>query len=179
MTHPLEDSKMPDGRPLEEQPHWRRDFPVDTDRDQSVSRRDFARFMVLTSGVFVLGQVWIGAQNFFRRRRGQPPITPVAAVDDLAIGETKTFNYPGKHDSCLLVRTGENSFVAYDQRCTHLACAVIPRPERGDIYCPCHEGFFDLSTGAPTAGPPRRPLPRIALEIRDGVIHATGVEART
>ncbi len=179
MTHQLEDSKMPDGRPIEEQPRWRRDFPVDTDRDQSVSRRDFAKFMVLTSGAFVLGQVWIGAQNFVRRRRGLPPVTPIAKVDDIAVGETMTFHYPGEHDPAILVRTGQDSFVAYDQRCTHLACAVIPRPEKGDIYCPCHEGYFDLNTGVPTAGPPRRPLPRVALEIRNGVIHATGVEART
>jgi Rieske Fe-S protein len=103
----------------------------------------------------------------------------IAAVDDLSVGEVMSFHYPGEHDPCVLIRTDEQTFLAYDQRCTHLACAVIPRPEKGDIYCPCHEGFFDLNTGAPTAGPPRRPLPRIALEIRNGIVHATGVEART
>lgn len=179
MTHQLEDSRMPDGRPVEEQPHWRRDFPVDTDRDASVSRRDFAKFMVMTSGVFAVGQLWIGAQNFLRRRRGQPPVVAIAGVEDLPVGGTKVFHYPGEHDPAVLIRTGERTFLAYDQRCTHLACAVIPRLEHNDIYCPCHEGYFDLATGAPKAGPPRRPLPRITLEIRNGTVHATGVELRT
>jgi Rieske Fe-S protein len=34
-------------------------------------------------------------------------------------------------------------------------------------------------TGRPTAGPPRRPLPKITLDIRDGTIYATGVELST
>ena len=30
----LQESKMPDGRPLEQQPKWRHDFPVDTAREE-------------------------------------------------------------------------------------------------------------------------------------------------
>ena len=33
-----------------------------------------------------------------------------------------------------------------------------------------------MTTGRPQAGPPRRPLPRVVLETRQGVIHAVGVE---
>ena len=66
--------------------------------------------------------------------------------------------------------------MAFSQKCTHLSCAVIPRPEQGVFHCPCHEGFFDLRTGREFAGPPPRPLPRIVLEIRDDDIYATGVE---
>ena len=33
-------------------------------------------------------------------------------------------------------------------------------------------------TGRPLAGPPQRPLPRILLEVRDGIVYATGVEER-
>jgi arsenite oxidase small subunit len=36
-----------------------------------------------------------------------------------------------------------------------------------------------VTTGRPLAGPPRRPLTRVVLEVRDGVIYATGVELRT
>jgi hypothetical protein len=31
----------PDGRPLEDQPKWRRDFPVDWPDDQYFTRREF------------------------------------------------------------------------------------------------------------------------------------------
>ena len=79
----------------------------------------------------------------------------------------------------MLVRLSERDLVAYSQKCTHLSCAVIPEPAKGVLHCPCHEGFFDLRSGNPTAGPPRRPLPRITLEVRGQDVYATGVELRT
>ena len=63
-------TRAPDGRPLDEQPKWRRDFPIDTPQDLYVARRDFMKFMVLTSLAFTVGQFWIAAQNWLRRRRG-------------------------------------------------------------------------------------------------------------
>lgn len=170
------DSIPPDGRPYHEQPQWRNDFPIDWPQDELVARRDFTKFLVLTSLAFVVGQVWIVFQNWSRRRRGQLPIRRIASVADLPVGSTRVFAYPEPHDDCIVIRTEADRFVAYSQKCTHLSCAVTPR--NGALHCPCHNGWFDVATGAPTAGPPRRPLPRIALEIRDGVLYATGVEVR-
>jgi Rieske Fe-S protein len=79
----------------------------------------------------------------------------------------------------VLVRTGERAFVAYDQRCTHLSCAVRPLVAEGTIHCPCHEGYFDLASGRPIAGPPRRPLTLVRVEVRGEHVFATGVEERT
>ena len=169
----------PDARPLEEQPKWRRDFPIDWPEDHYVSRRDFTKFMVLTSFAFAVGQLWIGAQNFLRRRRGAPPMQKIADVDQVRIGGAVSFSYPEAHDSCLLLRKDEQTFVAFSQKCTHLSCAVVPQTDRGRFFCPCHDGSFDLNTGAPIAGPPRRPLPKINLEILGGAIYATGVELGT
>jgi Rieske Fe-S protein len=172
-------STPPDGRPYSEQPQWRNDFPIDWPHDELVARRDFTKFLVLTSLAFAVGQVWIAFQNFARRRRGAPPIRPIAKLNQVPIGNAITFAYPEPHDDCILVRTGEQRFVAFSQKCTHLSCAVTPDVRNNCFHCPCHEGAFDLASGRPIAGPPRRPLPRINLEIRDGVIYATGVEVRT
>ncbi|MEO8430668.1 MAG: Rieske (2Fe-2S) protein [Acidobacteriota bacterium] len=171
-------SVPPDGRPYHEQPQWRNDFPIDWPQDELVSRRDFAKFLVLTSFAFVVGQAWIAAQNFIRRRRGRPPVRRIADVNAVSIGGAMTFAYPEPQDACLLVRTAENRFFAYSQKCTHLSCAVTPRVSESCLHCPCHNGFFDLETGTPTAGPPRRPLPRITLRIQDGSLYATGIEVR-
>src|SRR5256886_6861101 len=87
----------PDGRPPEEQPSWRGDFPIDWPQDQYVGRRDFTKFMVLTSFAFVVGQLWIGIQNWFRRRRPKPPDQKVATlqqVQELSAGQTLSFRYP-------------------------------------------------------------------------------------
>jgi nitrite reductase/ring-hydroxylating ferredoxin subunit len=169
----------PDFRPPDAQPAWRHDFPIDWPQDQYVERRDFMKFMVLTSAAFTVGQFWIVAQNWWRRRQGAPEIRRIAAVNDLQVGGALVFYYPGEHDNCLLLRLGEEDFVAFSQKCTHLACAVVPRPDEGVLLCPCHAGYFDLRSGRPTAGPPTRPLPRIVLDIRGADIYATGVELRT
>lgn len=169
----------PDGRLAEDQPKWRQDFPIDWPQDHYVSRRDFTKFMVLTSLAFTAGQFWIVIQNYLRTRRGQLPLQKIADVNEIAIGGAVSFAYPDAHDSCLLLRTGEKTFIAFSQKCTHLSCAVVPQPDKGRFHCPCHEGSFDLATGAPIAGPPRRPLPKISLEIRSGAVYATGVELRT
>jgi nitrite reductase/ring-hydroxylating ferredoxin subunit len=169
----------PDGEPPEDQPKWRQDFPIDWPQDHYVSRRDFTKFMVLTSLAFTAGQFWIVVQNYLRKRQGELPLRKIATVDEVPIGGLVTFAYPEAHDSCLLLRTGEKSFIAFSQKCTHLSCAVVPQPDKGRFHCPCHEGSFDLATGLPIAGPPRRPLPKITLDVRGGVVYATGVELRT
>ncbi|OFW12799.1 MAG: hypothetical protein A3F70_09555 [Acidobacteria bacterium RIFCSPLOWO2_12_FULL_67_14] len=164
---------------MEAQPAWRGDFPIDWPQDQYVERRDFMKFMVLTSLALTVGQFWIAAQNWWRRRRGQPGVQRIAALNELPAGGLLTFTYPGPQDDCILVRTRDNALVAYSQKCTHLSCAVRPRVEEGMIHCPCHEGYFDLRSGRPVAGPPRRPLDLIRLEVRGGDVYAAGIEART
>jgi Rieske Fe-S protein len=134
---------------------------------------------VLTSAAFTVGQLWIALQNWYRQYSERPPIQRVTSVDEIAVGGAIGFTYPQAHDPCLLVRLTETELVAFGQKCTHLSCAVIPRPEEGSFYCPCHEGRFDLRTGVPTAGPPRRPLTRVLLETRGRDIYAVGVEVRT
>jgi Rieske Fe-S protein len=174
-----QESKMPDGRPLEQQPKWRHDFPVDIAREEDVERRDFVKFLVLVSTAFAAGQFWVVGKDIVRRRSPKAGVMPIARVDEVKVGSAVSFHYPGEHDPCVLVRTDEETFLAYNQLCTHLSCAVLPRVEQRSLVCPCHEGSFDLMTGRPTAGPPRRPLPKITLEIRDDTIYATGVELRT
>jgi nitrite reductase/ring-hydroxylating ferredoxin subunit len=180
---PLRDREQitiaPDWRPMDQQPAWRRDFPIDWPQDHYVERRDFMKFMVLTSFAFTVGQFWIAAQSWWRRRRGLPEARRIASVADVPVGGALTFGYPEPSHDCILVRTGPDSFVAYGQECTHLSCAVRPQFDKGVFHCPCHEGLFDMATGRPLAGPPRRPLPLVHIEVRGSDIVATGVENRT
>ncbi|HEX6210445.1 MAG TPA: Rieske (2Fe-2S) protein [Methylomirabilota bacterium] len=166
----------PDGRPRHEQPKWRRDFPIDWSQDDYVSRRELVKFMVLTSAAFVAGQAWLVWKRLFERRDAGPPALAIAAVDELPVGGARTFTYPPGSPPRLLIRTGPAAFVAYDQQCTHLLCPVVPAVDQGRLHCPCHNGWFDLATGRPLAGPPRRPLPRVIVEVRGREVYATGVE---
>lgn len=168
----------PDGRPAAEQPRWRQDFPIDLPQDQYIARREFTKFLALTSGAFVVGQVWILMRGIFGRRATFPELR-IAGIGDLPIGGSLQFGYPEPGDPCLLIRLGERRFVAYDQRCTHLSCPVVPQFDRGRLHCPCHNGNFDLASGRALSGPPRRPLPRIELQLRAGAVWAVGITERT
>ncbi len=179
---PLDDAEAvttpPDGRPMDEQPAWRRDFPIDWPQEHYVERRDFMKFMVLTSLAFTAGQFWIAARSLWGRG-GSEQLVPLGSMEDVAVGAAKTFAYPTEHDPCVLVRPADGTLLAYSQKCTHLSCAVVPSVEDGVIRCPCHDGVFDLKSGEPLAGPPRRPLSRVRLEVRGNLIYAAGVEERT
>lgn len=171
-------SVAPDGSTAAQQPAWRQDFPIDWPADNYVERRDFMKFVVLTSGAFTTGQFWIAAQQWIREHEphGEQRIASLAA---LPVGGAQVFHYPGEHDNCLLIRLSDTELVAYGQKCTHLSCAVTPRVAEGTLHCPCHEGVFDLRSGNVLAGPPPRPLPRVRLEVRGDDVYATGIDWRT
>ncbi len=172
-----DEAATPDGRPFFDQPKWRRDFPVDWDRDEYVSRRDLVKFMVLTSAAFAVGQCWLAIKNVLRgAEKSALPESPIAQVDELAVGGAKTFTYPEGSTPRLLVRKGHEDFVAYDQQCTHLLCPVLPDVEHNRLRCPCHNAAFDLDSGRPIAGPPQRALPRVQLKVVAGTVYATGIE---
>jgi Rieske Fe-S protein len=168
-------TRPPDGRPMDAQPIWRQDFPIDWPQDTYVERREFMKFMVLTSLAFTAGQFWIAARNWWRQD-GLFPVARIVALADVPVGAVRTFTYPTEHDPCVLIRPSESVLLAYNQKCTHLSCAVIPKVAEGVIRCPCHDGLFDLASGRPIAGPPQRPLARIRLELRGADIYATAVE---
>ncbi|MER5809757.1 Rieske (2Fe-2S) protein [Streptomyces sp. NPDC002033] len=145
--------------------------------DSLTTRRDYLRIVATVSGGLAIGGVGVAAGIL--HRHGDSETLPEAkkVTDRLAPGQSVAFRYPGEEDRALAVRLGDGSLVGYSAVCTHLACAVLWREDRGpegELYCPCHEGVFNARTGEVTAGPPPRPLPRILLtELPDGSVWAT------
>jgi len=159
----------------EEQPLWRDEFSIQSAAEKYVARRQFAKFLVLTSLGMFIGNLWILVRSWFA---GKPSFTPlrVSAWNDIAVGEVKLFSYPTADDPCIMIRTGAETFVAYSQKCTHLSCAVYFAQQERRLECPCHEGYFSVEDGSVLQGPPPRPLPRITLQRQGSDIIATGVE---
>ncbi|MEV6521336.1 Rieske (2Fe-2S) protein [Longispora sp. NPDC051575] len=139
------------------------------------SRRDYLKLTVTVSGGLAAGGVAVAAGLFHRHGDGTAP--PLRVADRIDPGAAVAFTYPGEHDRAVAIRLRDGTLVGYSSICTHLACAVLWRAERGpegELYCPCHEGVFDARTGEVTAGPPPRPLPRVLLEDRADGIYAVG-----
>ena len=155
-------------------PPWKRDFPYQALSEEEVTRREFARYLVLGAGTLAVANVGIAAWTQLRTiNAGEPrAIRPLA---DVAIGEPFLFRYPGADDPAILVRLSESEVVGFSQKCTHLGCVVYYEANESRWHCPCHEGNFEASTSNVISGPPTRPLGRIDLEVReDGMIWALG-----
>jgi nitrite reductase/ring-hydroxylating ferredoxin subunit len=140
--------------------------------DAPVTRRDYLRILVTVSGGLLVGAAGVASGVFRRHGAGTAP--PKRIADRLAPGEAVAFRYPGDDDRALAIRLPGGQLVAYSAVCTHLACAVLWRPEHGRLQCPCHDGAFDPATGEVVAGPPPRPLPKVVLREDDRGIWAVG-----
>jgi Rieske Fe-S protein len=155
-------------------PTWKRDFPYEAAGEEEVTRRDFARFLVLGAGAMAAGNVGLAVWTQLRTiNTGSPQ--PIVALDTVPVGATYLFSYPGDSDPAILLRLAGDLVVAFSQKCTHLGCVVYYQTDEDRWHCPCHEGNFDTISGDVISGPPTRPLGRIEVEVRDdGVIWALG-----
>jgi nitrite reductase/ring-hydroxylating ferredoxin subunit len=140
-----------------------------------VSRRDYLRILVTVSGGLTIGAATVAAGVFPRRTGAAGEVFVAAAIDE---GAWTSFAYPTPDDRAVAMRLPGGRLVAYSSICTHLACAVIPRPDERLLDCPCHEGSFDAADGSVLYGPPPRPLPVIELEERPDGIYAVGATVR-
>jgi len=161
-------------RPECKRPLWKDEFSINRADEQYVSRRQFTKFLVLTSLGMFAGNVWILARSLFRRS----PVYPeqnICRATDVPVGGVWLFRYPTEKDACILIRPDEQTYVAYSQKCTHLSCAVYYAPAKNRIECPCHEGYFSVKDGSVLQGPPPRPLPRVVLDRRGDQLVAVGM----
>ena len=77
-----------------------------------------------------------------------------------------------------LLRGGDDSVLAVSSQCTHLGCTVDWQSRKSEFHCPCHGGTFD-SKGTNIAGPPKRPLTRLATSVDPAGIVMVFVPARS
>jgi Rieske Fe-S protein len=148
------------------EPLWKDEFSVFTGDERYVTRRQFTKFLTLASlGMFV-GNLWILVKSLFAKTPAFPTVE-VADMNGIPVRGVKLFTYPTPQDHCIMIRTAEEEYVAYSQKCTHLSCAVYYSSENDRLECPCHQGFFSAKDGSVLQGPPPRPLPQITLE-REG-----------
>ena len=100
-----------------------------------------------------------------------PPAVPDASVNEVSAGKVSDLKpNTGKivkfgSRPALLVRAGETEWRAYSAICTHLNCTVQFQESGRQIWCACHNGFYDLN-GKVVSGPPPAPLEEYAVRVR-------------
>lgn len=145
------------------QPLWREEFSIFKADERYVNRRQLAKFLTLGSLGMFAGNLWILGRSWWRKARVYNR-SIVAKVGEIPVGGVKLFQYPDHGEQCIMIRTAEDTYVAYSQKCTHLSCAVFYSRENDQLECPCHKGYFSVKDGSVLQGPPTRPLPRVVLE---------------
>ena len=156
------------------------EFPYERDEEAQVTRREFCNFLGLTSAALFAGAAGFAAKAALEKGElVSLPTTRIEGAELLAANSSLNFNYPTERDSAILIRTADGAYHAYGQKCTHLSCPVYYSRDHQRLECPCHEGAFDVASGAVLYGPPPRALDAIELETRDGQVWATGRSAAT
>ena len=93
----------------------------------------------------------------------------IAEVSNVEPGSAVSFTDAASGEQAVLLRLESGGFAAYSAICTHQRCIVAYDGEEGVLECPCHGSVFDPENGAEVLnGPAPRPLPEIAVEVRNG-----------
>lgn len=93
------------------------------------------------------------------------PGTALAAVADIPSGGGLVL----EEDKIVLTKADDGTVRAFSSICTHQGCPV-DRVGEGRISCPCHGSQFAADTGDVVRGPATRPLPPVAVTVRDGEV---------
>lgn len=152
---------------------------IQRNNERKLDRRGFMKTLVGAAGVFAVSSLpWgaVAAKELMGLGEKEYPHKKITDVKSIAVGEAVEFKFPSDHDDAILIRLGENKYVAYQNACTHLRCPVFWSKEKNEMVCPCHHGFFNAETGVPTGGPPRRPLPAIEVKVDNGAVYAVKVK---
>ena len=129
-------------------------------------RRRFLNF-VLGGGTFAL----LGAALYPILRFVMPPKVSEAAtssviagqVGELKPGAGKIFRFGNKPG--LLIMTEAQQYRAFSAVCPHLQCTVQYREDLSQIWCACHNGFFNIN-GQVISGPPPEGLEEFKVDLR-------------
>jgi cytochrome b6-f complex iron-sulfur subunit len=96
-----------------------------------------------------------------------PEMVVAAHVGDLKLNSGKIFPFGGLPAILILTKSGR--YIAMSAVCTHLHCTVQFRPDLQEIWCPCHNGVYDLQ-GHNISGPPPRPLQLYTVHVKGNQI---------
>lgn len=139
-----------------------------------ITRRDFLK--LVNKGLVATGAAAVVAPvlaYFYPSNLQETPSEPVrvCTLDELPVGESKTISY-GRYPALVIHAT--DGLHAFSAVCTHFACIVKWEASKGQIYCPCHDGYFDPLDGHVISGPPPLGLTPITVNVVNNEIFVGG-----
>ena len=140
------------------------EHPVEAVASNSITSR--RHFLDLLLGASVLGWMASVAYPIIRYLKPLPQTGATGPTrltrDEAAKLEQNKFVIVPVSGQRVIVFQSEDRLDAFSAKCTHEGCTVTFQPGQSIIWCPCHDGRFDLSGARPfraaasTAGQIRR-----------------------
>jgi Rieske Fe-S protein len=104
-----------------------------------------------------------------------PPEVQEVSVNSITVGEIQDFPINSSkiirfgRKPILVIRKQNGDFRALAATCTHLDCNVQYKSDTEQIWCACHNGFYNVE-GKNISGPPPRPLAQYQVNISENKI---------
>jgi menaquinol-cytochrome c reductase iron-sulfur subunit len=160
------------------------ELPVTEDR-KLLQRRTFLRWATALGAVASAALVGVPGLRAFLSpafsRRAALSWTKLAEVAAVEIGVPAKFDFTEEvNDAWVATRVTRSvwlytsdgaAFTAFNARCTHLGCGYAYDASAKIFRCPCHEGRFNVQTGARLGGPPPRALDKLQVKVVDGSVY--------
>jgi cytochrome b6-f complex iron-sulfur subunit len=142
--------------------------------EEKASKTSRRGFLDLLLSVSVLGWVASIAYPIVRYLKPLPQTGPTGPThltrDEAGKLEQNRFVIVPVSGQRVIVCQSQDQLFALSAKCTHEGCTVTYVPGQSVIWCPCHDGRFDL-TGRVVSGPPPRSLTKfVAKRQPDGAI---------
>jgi len=132
--------------------------------DSNRSRRSFLDLLLSASFLGWLISVIYPVVRYLKPLPQTGPTGPTRLTRDEASKlEQNKFVIVPVSGQRVIVLQAPDQLHAFSAKCTHEGCTVTYLPGQTVIWCPCHDGRFDLS-GRVLSGPPPRPLPKYAVQ---------------
>lgn len=129
-------------------------------------RRRFVNWLLGTSAGAVLAAVLYPVLTYLippeAGQSASSQVTLDMTPDDVSPDSGHVFKFGAA--PAILVRTPGGELRAFSAVCTHLGCTVKYRDDVDHIWCPCHNGHFDLR-GRNIEGPPPEPLEEYTVNV--------------
>jgi len=155
--------------------------------EPQLKRESFLKIAILGIGGFIGLSLGIPAVGYIAspaRIENQSQVwIRVGSTSKVEIGTPTLFNIKIKRTTGWIVNEEEFSvyvltengrdYIVMSNICTHLGCRVRWIEEKGQFFCPCHNGIFNKQ-GDVVSGPPPKPLNQFQVKVENNAIFVLG-----
>ena len=130
----------------------------------TTSRRHFLDLLLSASLLGWLASIVYPIIRYLKPLPQTGPTGPTRLTRDEAskLEQNKYVIVPVSGQRVMVLQAGDQLH-AFSAKCTHEGCTVTFQPAQSVIWCPCHDGRFDLN-GRVLSGPPPQPLAKYAVQ---------------